>query len=257
MTETQLVELVVDDKVAIIKMVRPPANALSYELIAELDEALTNALSAGAAAIVFSSGLDKFFAAGADLKLLAEATSADFGRYLLTLRTFIERIPALPLPSIAAMHGMALGGGLELALACTLRTASPEAQLGLPEVKLGLLPGAGGTQRLSRLVGRAVALDLLLTGRSVDGQRALEIGLVDHLYPVDQLTTQTVDFARSLANGPKQAIAAIIRSVDASGDGPLIDGMAIESDLVQALFSTQDAREGITAFIEKRKPIFE
>ncbi|MEO6654346.1 MAG: enoyl-CoA hydratase-related protein [Ilumatobacteraceae bacterium] len=245
------------DRVAVITMMSPPANASSLDLIAALDDAVTAALDSGAAVVVFRSGLDRFFAAGADLKLLAEATPTDFHHYLGTLRSFIERLDQLPQPSIAAIDGMALGGGLELALACTLRIASPRAQLGVPEVKLGLIPGAGGTQRLPRLIGRAAAVDLLITGRSIDGNHAFDVGLVDRLVPADDLVDETVQLAQTLANGPKQALSAIMRCVDASTDLPFAAGMDVEADYVEQLFATPDAREGIAAFIEKRTPTFD
>ena len=252
-----LVEVHVADRVAVLSMASPPANALSYELIANLDQAVTTVLDRGAAVIVIRSDLEKFFAAGADLKLLSRASTEDFNRYLVTLRAVIERINDLPQPSIAAIDGMALGGGLELALACTMRTASPSALLGLPEVKLGLLPGAGGTQRLPRLIGRGPALDLLLSGRSVDGQRALELGIIDQLFPGDQLAEQTLELAQILSKGPKEAIAAIVRCVDAAGDLPLAEGMAVEAGHVTGLFASEDAREGIAAFIENRSATFQ
>ncbi len=237
-------------------MVSPPANALSYELIAGLDQAVTSALDQGAAVLVITSGLDKFFAAGADLKLLSSATGEDFSRYLATLRAFIERVNDLSQPTIAVIDGMALGGGLELALACTMRTASPRALLGLPEVKLGLLPGAGGTQRLPRLVGRGAAINLLVTGGSIDGQTGLSLGLIDQLHPTAELTDRTIELARTLADGAKEAIAAIMRCVDAAGELPFAEGMAVEAQCVEGLFTTEDAREGIAAFIEKRSATF-
>lgn len=245
------------DGLAVITMTSPPANALSFDLIAALDNAVTAVLDSGAAVLVFTSGLDRFFAAGADLKLLNAASPTQFHHYLGTLRSFIERLDQLPRPSIASIDGMALGGGLELALACTIRIASPRAQLGVPEVKLGLVPGAGGTQRLPRLIGRAAAVDLLITGRSVDGNHALDIGLVDRLVPATDLVDETIQLARTLAEGPKQAISAIMRCVDASADLPLAAGMDVEADYVEQLFSTPDAREGIAAFIEKRTPNFD
>lgn len=253
MSELVTVELV--GEVAVVTMTSPPANALSFELISALDDAVT-AVADGAAAIVLSSGLDRFFAAGADLELLGDANAAEFHDYLVTLRAFIERLPQLPQPTLAAIDGMALGGGLELALACTLRTASPRAQLGVPEVQLGLLPGAGGTQRLPRLVGRAAAVDLLITGRSIDGNRAVEIGLVDRLVSGGDLNDETVLLAQTLANGPKQAVAAIMRCVDAAADMPFAEGMNIEAGQVEQLFATPDAREGIAAFLAKRTPNF-
>ncbi len=255
--DAQLVSVDTVDRVAVLTIASPPANALSFELIAALDDAVTSALTNEATVLVFTSGLEKFFAAGADLKLLGEASAADFHRYLVTLRSFIERVNQLPQPSIAVLDGMALGGGLELSLACTFRLASPRAKLGLPEVKLGLLPGAGGTQRLPRLVGRAVAVDLLVTGRSVDGRQALAIGLVDRLEQPDQLTAEAMRFAQTLANGPKQAVSAIMRCVDASADLRFIEGMDVEAAQVEQLFATPDASEGITAFLEKRDPLFD
>ncbi len=250
-------ELVLNENVASIKLSRPPANALSYELVADLETALTGALEADATVIVFTSGLQAFFAAGADLKLLGSASPAEFADYLQTLRSFIERVASLSLPTVASVHGMALGGGLELALACTFRIAARSALLGLPEVKLGLLPGAGGTQRLPRLVGRAAALDLLLSGRSVDAAHALAIGLVDQIHPDDELAVQTDDFARSLASGPKQAIAGIIHCIEVADAHSLTAGMEVERDLVLSLFDTRDAHEGIAAFVEKRQPSFD
>ncbi len=254
---SELVATELVGRVAVVTMTSPPANALSFELIAALDDAVTTAIVDRAVVLVFTSGLDRFFAAGADLKLLGEATPAEFHHYLVTLRAFIERLDQLPQPSIAAIDGMALGGGLELALACTMRTASPRAQLGVPEVKLGLLPGAGGTQRLPRLIGRAAAVDLLITGRSIDGNRAVEIGIVDRLVPPRDLVDETMQLAQTLANGPKQAIAAIMSCVDAAADLPFADGMDIEADPVEQLFATPDAREGIAAFLAKRKPTFD
>lgn len=247
----------VSDRVAVLSMANPPANALSYELVSALDGAVTKALDDGAAVLVISSGLEKFFAAGADLKLLSRATPEDFKRYLTTLRAFIERVNDLEQPTIAVIDGMALGGGLELALACTTRVGSPRALLGLPEVKLGLLPGAGGTQRLTRLIGRGAALDLLLTGRSVDGQEGIDLAIIDQLHPTEELTDRTLELAQALASGPKKAIAAIVQCVDAADDLSFDEGMAFEAARVYELFATEDAGEGISAFIEKRNATFQ
>ena len=253
----ELVTVDMTGRVAVLTMTSAPANALSFELIAALDDAVTSALADRASVLMFTSGLEKFFAAGADLKLLGQASAADFHRYLVTLRSFIERVNQLPQPSIAVIDGMALGGGLELALACTFRIATPRAKLGLPEIKLGLLPGAGGTQRLPRLVGRAVAVDLLVTGRSVDGHEALDIGLVDRLEQPDELAAEATRFAQTLATGAKEAVTAILRCVDASADLPFAEGMDVEAAQVEQLFATPDAAEGIEAFLEKRDPSFD
>ncbi len=255
--EAELVTVDIVDRIAVFTMTSPPANALSFELIAALDDAVTSALTGKASVLVFTSGLGRFFAAGADLKLLGQASAADFHRYLVTLRSFIERVNQLPQPSLAVIDGMALGGGLELAMACTFRLASPMAKLGLPEVKLGLLPGAGGTQRLPRLVGRALAVDLLVTGRSIDGHQALDIGLVDRLEQPDELAAEAMLFAQTLATGPKQAVTAIMQCVDASADLPFAEGMEVEAAQVERLFATPDASEGIAAFLEKRDAHFD
>ncbi len=255
--EAELVTVDIIDRVAVFTMASPPANALSFELIAALDDAVTSALTDKASVLVLTSGLERFFAAGADLKLLGQASAADFHRYLVTLRSFIERVNQLPQPSLAVIDGMALGGGLELAMACTFRLASPMAKLGLPEVKLGLLPGAGGTQRLPRLVGRALAVDLLVTGRSIDGHQALDIGLVDRLEQPDELAAEAMLFAQTLATGPKQAVTAIMQCVDASADLPFAEGMEVEAAQVERLFATPDASEGIAAFLEKRDAHFD
>ncbi len=254
---SELVTTELRDGVAVVTLGGPPANALSYGLIAALDDAVSEVVANGAAVLVFTSGLDRFFAAGADLKLLGQATASEFHHYLVTLRSFIEGLHGLDQPSIAAIDGMALGGGLELALACTMRTASPRSQLGLPEIKLGLLPGAGGTQRLPALIGRGPALDLLVTGRSIDGARAYDLGLVDRLVAPGELMDETMQLALAMAHGASKAVAAIRRCVDASTDMSFADGMAIEADEVERLFATADAREGIAAFLERREPTFE
>jgi len=246
-----------DDTVAVIKLANRPANALSYDLIEALDRALDTVTSSDARVIVFESEIEDFFVAGADLKLLAIADAAGFGRYLGTLRLLIERIASLSQLTIAVIDGMALGGGLELAMACTIRVASPTAELGVPEIKLGLLPGAGGTQRLPRLVGRGVALGLLLSGRSVTGDEAATLGLVDHVFERPVLMTEAIALARKFANGPRQAFAAIVRCVDAAQNLPLPDGLRFEGEAVRELFDTDDAREGISAFVEKRQATFE
>lgn len=168
----------------------------------------------------------------------------------------LERIAALPQLSIAAIDGFALGGGLELSMACTIRVATPRSKLGVPEIKLGLLPGAAGTQRLPRLVGRGAALDLLLTGRSADGGEAARLGLVDHLVADGEADAAAAELARHLGSGPFEALAAIVRCVDAAHDLPFAEGMAVEQDEIVRLFGTADAREGVRAFLEKRPAEF-
>lgn len=206
--------------------------------------------------IVVRSEVDGYFVAGADLKLLAGTDTEGFVRYLERLRGVLERLAALPQLSIAAVDGFAFGGGLELAMACTLRVATPRAKLGVPEIKLGLLPGAGGTQRLPRLIGRGPALDLLLTGRSIGGEDGARLGLVDRLAADGEANAVAADLAARFADGPAEALAATVRCADAARDLPLREGLAVERDEIVRLFTTPDAREGIRAFIEKRAPEF-
>jgi enoyl-CoA hydratase/carnithine racemase len=236
---------------------RPPANALGVPLIDGLNAALDEASGAPAVkTIVVVSEVPGFFAAGADIKYMATAGAADFAAYGRALRAVLDRLATPRWLSIAAVEGLALGGGLELALACTLRVAGAEARFGLPEVRLGLIPGAGGTQRLPRLVGRGRALDIMLTGRQVGADEAHAIGLVSRLTAAGQAEQEAIGLAAELGRASQAAQQAVIRTVDASYEMPLPEGLAYEADQVQALFTTGEAKEGITAFLEKRPPNF-
>ena len=242
------------DDVATITLAGAPANALSERLLAELGAALTGPEVGAARVLVIASGIPRFFAAGADLKLLVTLDRPGFARYLAELRAVLDTIATLPQPSIAAIDGIALGGGLELALACTLRVAAPAAQLGVPEVRLGLLPGAGGTQRLPRLIGRSRALDLLLTGRSLDGEEALRAGLVDRVAP--DAVAAAAQLAGEIARHPAATLSAIVRCVDAADARDPDAGMRAELAELLDRFESADGREGIRAFIERRPPEF-
>ncbi|HVM52233.1 MAG TPA: enoyl-CoA hydratase-related protein [Acidimicrobiales bacterium] len=250
------VQLSIATGVATVSIASPPANALGTAVIEGLSSALDEVEAARSRVIVVRSEVDGYFVAGADLKLLADADGDGFMRYLERFRGVLERFASLPQLSIAAVDGFALGGGLELAMACTLRVATPRAKLGVPEIKLGLLPGAGGTQRLPRLIGRGPALDLLLTGRSIGGEDGARLGLVDRLALDGEADAVAAELAASLAAGPADALAATVRCADAARDLPLRDGLAVERDEIVRLFTTPDAREGIRAFIEKRAPEF-
>ena len=236
---------------------RPPANALGLPLIDGLNQALDEASrTPSVKTIIVVSEVPGFFAAGADIKYMANAGPADFAAYGRALRAVLDRLAAPRWLSIAAVEGLALGGGLELALACTLRVAGAEARFGLPEVKLGLIPGAGGTQRLPRLVGRGHALDIMLTGRQVGADEALRIGLLSRLAPAGQAEPEALGLATQLDQASLAAQQAVIRTVDASYETALPDGLAYEAEQVQALFATDEGKEGITAFVEKRAPHF-
>ncbi|QNG38559.1 enoyl-CoA hydratase [Geodermatophilaceae bacterium NBWT11] len=235
---------------------RPPANALAPELLDGLHAALDAAEAAGdVRVLVISSTLPGFFAAGADIKHLATIDAESFLAYGALMRAANDRIAAAGFLTVAAVDGMALGGGLELAMACTLRVAGPAARFGLPEVAIGLIPGAGGTQRLPRLVGRGRALDIMLTGRQVPADEALAIGLVDRLTDGDALTA-ALALAAELSRASLPAQLAVVRAVDAADDLPLAEGAEFEVAQEQGLFTDGEAAEGIAAFVGKRKPEF-
>jgi enoyl-CoA hydratase len=239
-----------------ITMTAPPANALSVPLLDGLHAAVDAAQAAGdVKAVIVSSGLDGFFVAGADIKHLARIDAGSFAAYGAQMRAVNDRLAAASWLSVAAVDGLALGGGLELAMACTLRVSGPRARYGLPEVKLGLIPGAGGTQRLPRLVGRGRALDIMLTGRQVPAAEALSIGLVDRLTEGDVISA-ALALAVELAGSSLPAQRAVVRAVDAAFDLPLEAGFEFEADQEQALFTNGEAAEGIAAFIARRPPRF-
>jgi len=238
-----------------VTLASPPANALSAPLLDGLHAALDAAGAAGdVRVVVLTSALDRFFAAGADIKHMASIGAAPFTAYGDRMRAVNDRLAAAPFLSVAAVDGLALGGGLELALAATMRVSGPRARFGLPEVKLGLIPGAGGTQRLPRLVGRGRALDLMLTGRQVPAAEALAIGLVDRL--ADDVTEAALALAGELAGASRPAQRAVIAAVAAASELPLAAGLGFEREQVQGLFERGEAAEGIAAFTEKRPPRF-
>jgi enoyl-CoA hydratase len=232
----------------------PPANALAPEVLASLDALLDDFERGDAKVLVLTSAVTGFFAEGADLKHVAGLSVEEFADYRDAARHALERLAGCRRPSIAVLEGRALGGGLELAMACTLRLASPDARLGLPEVALGLVPGAGGTQRLPRLVGRGRALELMLTGRELDADEAYKIGLVDHVSADARSEARHV--AERMASASSFAMAAIMECVDAARDLPHDRGMAVEGMALLAAFEEGDGREGIAAFLEKRRPAF-
>lgn len=248
---------VVKDGVMVITLQRPRANALGLPIIEGLGAALDDAEQRGdVKVIVVSSSLPGFFAAGADIKHMSSVDAESFTAYGDTLRGALDRLAADTWITVAAVDGLALGGGLELAMACHLRVAGTDAKLGLPEVRLGLIPGAGGTQRLPRLVGRGRALDIMLTARQVPADEALTMGLVDRLVPAGTALDAALGVADTLLEMSLPAQRAVLRTVDAAFDTPLDEGFAFEVAQEQALFEDGEAKEGITAFLEKRSPKF-
>jgi enoyl-CoA hydratase len=240
--------------VVLVTLDRPPANALGPPILEGLHAAI-DAAGDGVQVMIIASAVDGFFAAGADIKHMSAIDAASFAAYGDRMRHLNARLTAAPWLSVAAVDGLALGGGLELALACTMRVSGPRARYGLPEVKLGLIPGAGGTQRLPRLVGRGHALDVMLTGRAVRPDEALAMGLVDRLAGPD-VVEAALALAGELAASSLPAQRAVVEAVDAALDRPLAEGLAVEAKMVQDLFERGEAAEGLRAFLDKRPPRF-
>jgi enoyl-CoA hydratase/carnithine racemase len=201
-------------------------------------------------------GGEKVFAAGADIKEMAEMSYVDMAARAGALSSAFDAIARIPKPVVAAINGYALGGGCELALACDWRVAAEDAKLGQPEITLAVIPGAGGTQRLARLVGPARAKDIVMSGRFVEAPEALAIGLVDRVVPAAEVYQAARALLGPYLTGPAQALRAAKLAIDGGLDMDLRSGLAWESQLFAALFATDDRREGMAAFVEKRKPNF-
>ncbi|MEU7810945.1 enoyl-CoA hydratase-related protein [Pseudonocardia sp. NPDC049154] len=242
--------------VLVATMDRKPANALGPPIIDGLNALVDEAEQRGTRVLVLTSAIPGFFAAGADIKHMGGIDADSFRAYGNRLRGAVERLAGADLVSIAAVEGVALGGGLELAMACTMRVSGAEAKYGLPEVRLGLIPGAAGTQRLPRLVGRGRAIDIMATARQVPADEAKAIGLVDRLVTAGGAREAALQLAEELAALSRPAITAVINTVDAAFDLPFAEGQRYEIDEIQGLFEHGEAREGLTAFLEKRSPKF-
>jgi enoyl-CoA hydratase/carnithine racemase len=202
-------------------------------------------------------GGEKVFAAGADITEFTSTTYQDMTVRAAALSSAFDTVARIPKPTVAAITGYALGGGCELALACDWRVVAEDAKLGQPEIKLGIIPGAGGTQRLARLIGPARAKDLVFSGRMVDAAEALRIGLADRVAPAAEVYATAVELLRPYATGPALALRAAKLAIDGGLDMSLAAGLAWESQLFAGLFATDDRVAGTTAFVEKRKPAFQ
>jgi enoyl-CoA hydratase/carnithine racemase len=253
----ELVRVQIDGGVATIRIDRPPVNALSRPVSLELSEAARGVAADGAVRAVVVWGGERIFAAGADVKAMAAFGPEEIAPDVGALERACRDLEAIPKPVVAAINGFALGGGCEVALACDLRFAAEDARLGQPEIRLGIIPGAGGTQRLPRLVGLARARDLVLSGRQVDAAEALAIGLVDRVVPAGAVYAEALAQARRFASGPTLAYAAAKRALAAATGGDLARGLEVEREVFVSLFATSDQKEGMRAFLEKRDPSFE
>lgn len=250
------VQLTYRDNAAIVTLDRPQAlNALSFAVIASFDAALDEVAVSDTRVLLITGAGEKAFCAGADIKelrnrdMMAQKRGAELGQ-----ATF-SKLERLPMPSIALINGYAFGGGLEIALACTFRLATANAKMGLPEIKLGLIPGYGGTQRLPRVVGEARALEMILTGRTVEAEEALRIGLVNRLIEGDPIEAG-LEFANRFTRYSLPVLGLARQAVMRALDVPIHEGLKIEADLSTLAFRTADAEEGMAAFEEKRKPRF-
>lgn len=254
----ELLGLERDGAVAIITLNRPRAlNALNRQLLTELSAAIARLGADDDTRVVVLTGAgDRAFVAGADISELAALDAESARRFAAAGQALFRAIETLGKPSIASVNGFALGGGCELAMACTLRIASEQAQFGQPEVDLGTLPGFGGTQRLVRLVGRGRALALLLSGQRIGAVEAERIGLVNRVVPPAELRTATLLWAQALAAKPPVAIRYILEAVHAGADLTLEAAQALEASLFGLAAATSDMKEGTSAFLEKRKATF-
>jgi enoyl-CoA hydratase len=237
-----------DDGIAVVTLDNPKVNALSSILLAQL-ERHARALTDDPPGAVIVTGGDRLFAAGAEISEFGD--QADAARIGPRFLTAFNAVADIPRATIASISGFALGGGCELALACDFRIASSKAKLGQPEILLGIIPGGGGTQRLSRLVGPARAKDLILTGRQVRADEARAMGLVDEVVEPDQLWDRTLDLAGELARGPLAPQALAKRAIDRGLDITLDGGLDLEQQLFVEVFGTDDARVGVQSFLER------
>ncbi|MGE0723610.1 MAG: enoyl-CoA hydratase/isomerase family protein [Alphaproteobacteria bacterium] len=251
------VELFRDEEFVVLRLNRPQAlNALSFAIVREIGAALDAAATGDARALIVTGAGDKAFCAGADIvelrgrSLVQQKEGAELGQAVFA------RLDRLPIASIALINGYAFGGGLELALACSFRLATPNAKMGLPEIKLGLIPGYGGTQRLPRVVGPARALEMIMTGRTVAAEEAERIGLVHQIVEGDAMAAAKA-FARTFSGFSLPVLRLAREAVLRAGETPLAEGLRIEADLSTLAFQTRDAEEGTQAFVEKRPAKFE
>ncbi|HET6397784.1 MAG TPA: enoyl-CoA hydratase-related protein [Pseudoxanthomonas sp.] len=247
-----------DGPVRILTVDRPDKlNALNRQTLEALDAAFAAAATDdGVRAVVLTGSGAKAFVAGADIAEMNALTAIQAREFSALGQRLMRRIERMPKPVIAMVNGYALGGGLELAMACHLRVAADTARLGQPEVNLGLIPGFGGTQRLLRLAGRAAALELCLLGTPVDAARALQLGLVNRVVPAAELEAETLALAAQLAAAAPLALRGILDAVLLGGECGLEEALQFETAQFALLFASEDMREGTAAFLGKRKPQF-
>ena len=257
-TDWRMIHLEHDGPLAIVTLTNPPLNVLHPRMVAELDACCTRlATDADVVVAIVTGQGERAFCAGFDIKefpSLMEPGAAE--RLTRALHASLHKLAHLGKPTIAAVNGLALGGGLELSMACDLRIVAANAQMGQPEIKLGLLPGAGGTQRLPRLVGAGMAKELMYVGDPISAEEAYRIGLVNRVVPAGEALAVARQMGQTIAGMAGVALRYIQEAVDRGLDTTLDAGLQIEADLFAKVFQTEDVREGVDAFINKRKPNF-
>ena len=245
------------DAVGLVELTRPPVNAISAEVVRDLDQALDRASDPGVRAVVITGR--PHFAAGADINRFKQAHEEGAGARSLEadrLGALVRRMELMTKPIIAAVFGYALGGGLELAMGADFRYLAEDAKVGQPEILLGIMPGAGGTQRLTRLVGFNRGREIIYSGRHVGAEEALAIGLADKVFPSEALLESALEYAATLAGGPAVALGMAKRAINEGWGRPIDEGLAVEAEVFDAVFASDDAREGVLAFLEKRPARF-
>ena len=258
MAEFRYLNIEIEERIALVTINQPEVlNALTQATMEELEEAFLKILTEDdVGAIILTGGGDKAFVAGADIKELAQLGPLEARAKSRQGHGLLNRIESFPKPVIAAINGFCLGGGCELALACHIRIAAESAQIGLPEVKLGLIPGYGGTQRLPRLVGKGKAMEMILSGDSIGAQEAQRVGLVNGVASLKDLIPRCRELAaRILANGPL-AVRYCIEAINSGLEMPLQEATRLEASLFSLCCATEDMKKGTRAFIEKKKPQF-
>jgi enoyl-CoA hydratase/carnithine racemase len=258
--ERELVRYEAREGVALLTLCDPPANTYTYEMMRQLDEAILKARFDPAVHVLVLTGLgEKFFCAGANISMLQQSDPNFKYYFCLHANETLSRLEQTPKLVIAALNGHTVGGGLEIAMAADLRIAKKDAgKIGLPEINLGVLPGTGGTQRLARLVGKSRAIELMIEGNLVSFEKGLEWGILNRILDGDDFLGQVLAYAAQFAppNKPSRAVGRIKRSVQSGAEVPFESGLAIERELQQLLFQGADAKEGLAAYVEKRKPSF-
>ena len=259
-TERTLVNYTTTDGIAVIELTNLPANTYSYEMMRQLDEAILQARFDEDVHVLLIRGAgEKFFSAGAEISMLNAVTPGFKYYFCLHANETLTRLEQTPKLVIAALNGHTVGGGLEIALACDIRIARRGAgKVGLPEINLGVLPGTGGTQRMARALPKNKAIEWMIEGKLMSFEEAQELGLINYIYEPENYWEQVMDFARSFCppNKASRAVGRLKRSVQSGAEVSFSEALAIERELQQLCFQSEDAKEGITAYVEKRKANF-